>query len=121
MAKHGEFTHIEIPYDDEERAKRFYSTVFGWTFGSMPGYEGYSMSTPGPGELSGGLGKRGVSGPLTVRVYVEVDDVDASAAVVVANGGSVQEAKTDIGAGWYAAVNDSEGNEFGIYQAKPRG
>ena len=121
MAKHGEFTHVEIPYDDEERAKRFYSAVFGWTFAAMPGFEGYSMLTAGPGDLSAGLGKRGVSGPPAVRNYIEVDDVDASAAVVTANGGSVQVAKTDIGNGWYAAVTDSEGNEFGIYQAKPKG
>ena len=29
MATHGEYNHIEIPFDDEERAKRFYSGVFG--------------------------------------------------------------------------------------------
>jgi predicted enzyme related to lactoylglutathione lyase len=27
-------------------------------------------------------------------------------------------AKTDIGFGWYAAVNDTEGNEIGLYRSK---
>lgn len=26
---HGQYAHIEIPYDDEERATRFYEGVFG--------------------------------------------------------------------------------------------
>ena len=30
MAK-GTITHIEIPADDPERAKKFYSALFGWT------------------------------------------------------------------------------------------
>ena len=30
MAKHGEFSHIEFPADDLERAKAFYANVFGW-------------------------------------------------------------------------------------------
>lgn len=118
---HGEFTHIEIPYDDEERAKRFYAEVFGWTFSQMPGFDGYSMAAPGPGDLSGGLGKRGVNAPSAIRTYIEVKDVDASTAAIVANGGTVLVAKSDIGAGWYAAVTDSEGNELGVYEAKPQG
>lgn len=31
MAKHGEFSHIELPAGDVERAKSFYSNVFGWS------------------------------------------------------------------------------------------
>src|SRR5205814_3316378 len=34
MAK-GTITHIEIPADDPERAKKFYSAVAGWEFGTM--------------------------------------------------------------------------------------
>jgi predicted enzyme related to lactoylglutathione lyase len=40
-------------------------------------------------------------------------------ALVAANGGKVVTPKTDIGFGWYAAVTDTEGNEIGLYQAKP--
>ena len=37
----GEYTHIEIPADDLDRAKRFYSEVFGWELASMGGFEDY--------------------------------------------------------------------------------
>ena len=58
---HGEINHIEIPYDDEERAKRFYGGVFGWTFSQVEGFDAYDLFTSGPGGLGGALGKRGES------------------------------------------------------------
>ncbi len=73
---HGEYNHIEIPYDNEERAKGFYSGVFGWQFSQMPNFEGYDLYTAGPGELGGGLGKRGESAGDTTRNYIQVDSVD---------------------------------------------
>jgi predicted enzyme related to lactoylglutathione lyase len=45
---HGEYNHIEIPYDDEERAKRFYSGVFGWQFRQMAGSRATTSTPPGP-------------------------------------------------------------------------
>ena len=117
---HGQYSHIEIPYDDEDRAKRFYEQVFGWTFEKMDGYEGYHLYTNGPGDLGGGLGKRGVSAPDRVRNYLDVDDIDASIAAVKANGGTIKLDKTDLGFGWYAVFDDSEGNELALYQAYSR-
>lgn len=37
----GEISHVEIPADDPERAKRFYSAVAVWEFGEMEGYPDY--------------------------------------------------------------------------------
>lgn len=114
---HGEFNHIEIPYDDEERAKRFYSGVFGWEFRQMAGFEGYDLFTAGPGELGGGLGKRGESAGQTVRNYISVDDVDAAVAKVKELGGTITEDKAEIpGMGWFAVGTDSEGNVIALYQ-----
>lgn len=117
---HGEYTHVEIPYDDEARATSFYANVFGWSFTPMAGMDGYQMAAPGPGDLSTGFGRRGVTGPAMIRNYIEVDDLGASLDAVSANGGTVKVGKTDIGQGWYAAVDDSEGNEIGLYQPKSR-
>lgn len=117
---HGQYTHIEIPYDDEERAKAFYAHVFGWQFKAMDGYEGYSTYASGPGDLGGGLGKRDVSAPSAIRNYVDVDDLDATLSTVVANGGTVTEPKTDMGFGCYAVFDDPEGNELALYQPKQR-
>jgi uncharacterized protein len=121
MSKHGEFSHIEFPADDVERAKSFYGNVFGWQFEAMDGLDGYFLYTAGPGDLGGGIGIRGKNAPQSVRTYIGVDDVDEAVAKVEANGGSVVVAKTDIGIGWYAAVADTEGNELGLYKSKAEG
>ena len=121
MSKHGEFSHIEFPADDVERAKSFFGNVFGWQFEAMDEFEGYFLYTAGPGGLGGGIGIRGQNAPQAVRNYISVDDVDAAVAKVEANGGSVVVAKTDIGVGWYAAVKDTEGNELGLYRSKREG
>jgi predicted enzyme related to lactoylglutathione lyase len=117
----GEYNHIEIPYDNEERAKRFYSGVFGWEFSQMEGFPGYDLYKAGPGNLGGGLGKRGESAGTTTRNYILVDSVDDAVAKVVELGGTITEPKSEIpGQGWYAAGTDSEGNPLAVYETLPR-
>jgi uncharacterized protein len=118
----GEFNHVEIPYDDEERAKRFYTGVFGWQFRQMDGFEGYDLFTAGPGELGGGLGKRGESAGTTTRNYILVDSIDEAVKKVVELGGTITTPKDEIpGMGWYAAGTDSEGNTLAMYETAPKG
>jgi hypothetical protein len=114
---HGEFNHIEIPYDDEERAKRFYTGVFGWKFSQMQGFDGYDLFTSGPAELGGALGKRGESAGTETRNYIHVDSIDAAVAKVVELGGTITTPKSEIpGMGWWAAGTDSEGNGLALYE-----
>jgi predicted enzyme related to lactoylglutathione lyase len=118
MSKHGEFSHIAFPADDVARAQAFYSAVFGWEFRPMEEIEGYVLYTAGPGELGGGIGKRGDSAPQAVRNYITVDSIEAALDAATANGGATVVPKTDIGIGWYAAISDTEGNELGLYRSK---
>jgi predicted enzyme related to lactoylglutathione lyase len=116
---HGDISHVEIPADDVERAKSFYSGLFGWQLADMPGFEGYFM-WQAPNKVSGGaIGKRGESVPDQVMDYVEVESVDDALAKVAELGGTVEVGKTDIGGGmgWTAQVRDTEGNRIGLYQA----
>jgi predicted enzyme related to lactoylglutathione lyase len=118
---HGEYNHIEIPYDDEERAKRFYSGVFGWQFSQTEGFAGYDLYRAGPGDLGGGLGKRGESAGKETRNYISVDSVDDAVAKVKELGGAITTPKSEIpGMGWYAAGTDSEGNPLAVFQSDPR-
>jgi uncharacterized protein len=121
MSKHGEFSHIEFPTDDVDRAQRFYAAVFGWQFRSSEEMPNYFLYEAGPGGLGGGIGKRGENAPDSVRNYIAVESIDDSLAAVTANGGSVSVPKTDIGFGWYAAITDTEGNELGLYKSKNPG
>ena len=121
MAQHGEYNHIEIPYDDEERAKRFYAGVFGWEFSQMEGFDGYDLFRSGPAELGGGLGKRNESAGATTRTYILVDSIDEAVKKVEELGGTITEPKAEIpGQGWFAIGTDSEGNQLSLYEERPR-
>ncbi len=114
----GEFTHLELPADDVERAKRFWNAVAGWEFGEVDGFPGYFMLRNG--ERSGGaLGQRGVSIGPSMRLYVVVDSLEEACAAAEANGGTVVEQPTDIGGGMgrFAVVRDPEGTEVGLWEA----
>lgn len=116
MAK-GEITHIDIPADDIERAKRFYHAVAGWEAAPVEGFPGYHMFRTGP-QSGGGIGQRGQTAPDVLRIYITVDSLEEAVAAAEKEGGSVVQPPTDIpGMGRYAAVHDTEGNEVGLWEA----
>jgi uncharacterized protein len=114
---HGEINHIEFPADDPERAMRFYTAVAGWEFSAMDGMPDYWVFRSGEG-YGGGVGKRGVTTGQVVRDYIEVASIEDALAAAERTGGSVKEAKSEIpGMGWFAVLNDPEGNEVGLFQS----
>ena len=112
----GTITHIEFPADDVERAKRFYGAVAGWEYRPMEGLDGYWLFGTGPAS-GGGIGTRGATVGSVVRVYIDVDDLDAAIAAAEANGGSVVTPPSPVpGQGRFAALRDPEGNEVGLFE-----
>jgi predicted enzyme related to lactoylglutathione lyase len=112
----GEITHIEIPADDIERAKRFYAAVAGWEIGPVEGAPDYHMFRTAP-QAGGGIGKRGETVGDSVRIYITVDRLEDALATAEERGGATTVSPTDIpGMGRYAAVRDSEGNEVGLWE-----
>ena len=121
--KHGDFTHIEIPADDADRAKRFYAGLFGWSFVEPEGFSGYYLFTTPVGQdgMGGAIGRRGEMAPEKVRAYVHVDSIDETLPKVAELGGTVVEEKAEVpGMGWYAVLTDSEGNELALWESTPR-
>lgn len=119
MTKAGDFTHIDIPADDLDRAQRFYSEVFGWSMQSMDGFPDYLLfSTPAGQEgVGGGIGKRGTTAPDELRTYVQVDSIDETLPKIQAQGGSVVQEKLEVpGQGSYLVFKDSEGNELALWE-----
>ena len=65
----GRGVRFEVPYDDGDRARRFYGDVFGWQIHSMPEMCGTTWSPTGPvsdkgmpsepGYVGGGMTQRG--------------------------------------------------------------
>ena len=130
----GRVIHFEIQVDDPARAEAFYTTVFGWKAEqameepaeywlfhtgeeSTPGIDGAMMRRMGPPPSGGG---DPVVGYLCT---ISVDDVEASAEAVKANGGQVlMEPPDEIpGVGIFCYCKDTEGNTFGMLQQVPAG
>lgn len=74
-----------------------------------------------PGFINGGSSKRDVQMPYPM-FYVDVEDIEATLAKIVAQGGAIVRGKTALGEngemGFLAWFKDSEGNILGLSQYK---
>jgi hypothetical protein len=123
----GEVGHFEIPADDPGRARKFYSTTFGWKMSETPGMD-YTMVRTGPvdeqgmpkspGYIGGGVVKR--RDPLEhPAVTIVVDDISAVEKTIEKAGGKIIQRKTPVGdgsMGFMGYFKDTEGNTVGLYQ-----
>ena len=121
--------HFEIPADDLDRAKNFYSSVFGWQLQTMdmPGGGQYTsvVTTPvdeqtqmptEPGGINGGMMQRDDRTPAPV-ITVDVEDIDKALQQVEAQGGATVTPRTPIpGMGAFAYFKDPEGNVMGLWE-----
>ena len=112
----GKLVHFEIPAKDTQKAKAFWSGVFGWEFGdsAMPGMEYYMVRT---GEDQGGavMSSDQAGGGLTI--YFDTDEIDASIAKVREFGGKADDKMPIPHVGWFSACSDAEGNAFSLFQS----
>lgn len=123
----GRVVHFEIPYDDGDRAQKFYADTFGWQLMSLPEM-GYTMVTTGPtdpesgptevGFVNGGMFQRSDDYPgKGPNVVVDVPSVDEALRKVEAAGGKALGAKQPVGdMGFSAYFADPEGNVIGLWE-----
>jgi predicted enzyme related to lactoylglutathione lyase len=117
---HGHIAHMEIPSDDLERTSTFYGGVFAWQIGPVDGFPDYEMVSTGQEGLGGAIGLRGKTAPDALRIYVNVDSIEAALAKVADLGGSVIVERTEVpGMGRYAAVKGPQVNEMGLWEDPP--
>lgn len=127
--------HFEIPSDNLERTKKFYTELFGWKMEKMPGtdqreYWTFFTTTNDRGSSSSGGGEgdelRTVSGGMMERqmpqepimIYIGVDSVTEYSNKVERLGGKVIKQKTEVpGYGWFAICTDTENNGFALWEA----
>jgi predicted enzyme related to lactoylglutathione lyase len=115
----NQLAHFAIHAGDLERARKFYGGVFGWTF---QGYGGsmadFCQIQDAQGKFLAPLGaiqsRKFNSAPQPVIGFecsIVVDDVDAAARGVEANGGRIVMPEAAIaGVGWIIKFLDTEGN-----------
>jgi uncharacterized protein len=123
----GKVVHFEIPFDDGDRARRFYAEAFGWQIQEIPDLH-YSIVQTGPvgedgfpagtGYIGGGMLKRESPTDRPV-ITIDVEDIDAALARIEELGGMAVVGRQDVGdMGWAAYFKDVEGNLMGLWQSR---
>jgi uncharacterized protein len=121
----GRVVHFEVPFDDADRARQFYSDVFSWQIMPMPEMD-YTIVSTGPagddgmpsepGYIGGGMMQRQQPASSPV-ITIEVDDIDATVNAIEKHGGAAAGEKMAVGEmGFAAYFTDSEGNLMGLWQ-----
>ena len=113
---------FEIPADKPERAKVFYSKLFGWKMNPLPHMADYCHMDTGGADASpdGALMKRMHPGH-TITAYISVPSVTKHLAKVTKLGGSICKPKTAVpGMGYFAICQDTENNTFALWEMNPK-
>jgi hypothetical protein len=107
--------HFEIPAQDMSRAQKFDKDMFGWQFQAFGGPVEYDMT-----RISDTAGAAVFpSDPGAIRVYFDVDDINAGAAKLREAGGEADDPQPVPSMGWFVSGKDTEGNPIGLWQTDP--
>lgn len=114
---------FEIPTKDAAKARKFYQSVFGWSFAPFPayGYDAWRIRTGTPG----------LEGALTTQIYtvknkgvvlfMRVADVETALTRAIALGGTVDKPRTPVpGIGSTVVLLDPDKNAIGLIGPAPR-
>lgn len=116
----GRVVHFELAAADAERAIKFYTEAFGWSFDKWenPGTPYWLIKT---GEVT----EMGIDGGMALKKdsltdisnSIKVDSVDEVITKVLENGGILVSPKMDLGGmGAIAYIKDPEGNILSLFE-----
>jgi len=117
--------HFEIPAEDVEKLRGFYSRLFGWKIEKTPGPMDYWLIETVPIDEQGRPLRPGVNGGMMKKQhpqhkfthYIQVESVDEYCKKVEKLGGKVLTPKMEVpGIGWWALAIDPEGNHFALLE-----
>jgi uncharacterized protein len=110
----GGISYVRIPAPDPHRAAAFYRDVFGWTVHTDRADPSFEDAT---GHVIGHFeSDLLVVGEGGVLIYVYVDSVDETLAVVTARGGEIARQPYPEGNLRVASLRDPAGNIIGLWQ-----
>lgn len=122
IRKVHDFCWINLVTPEASSARAFFSGVFGWTYGEMPGIPGGSLIQV-EGRAAGALMDVAIAHmpkdtPPVIGVMVKVADAAATVAKVIALGGRAEPAFDVLENGRMASCTDPNGAVFGVWQPK---
>lgn len=107
--------HVEIPVTNLESAKNFYQNVLGWNF--KPFGNGYLLFNNQKGTMVGIRLVDEVAKGESTTFHINIPDIESILNKAKDSGGAVKRNRTVIPAmGWYALMDDPDGNTIGLYQ-----
>ena len=113
---------FEIPADDLGRARKFYSSLFGWKINQFPGMADYwHIDTGGADDTPDGgmMTRKHPEQPITN--YINVPSVTKFMAKVKKLGGEICMPKTAVPQmGYFAVCQDTEKNTFALWEMNPK-
>ena len=116
----GQIGWVDLTVPDAARVRDFYRAVVGWDYREvdMDGYADYSMTNLEGRDVTGICHARGINEGMPPQwlVYFTVLDLAFAVDEVVANGGEVLTAPTDMGAGQFAVIRDPAGAVCALFQ-----
>ena len=117
----GRVGWIDMTVENASETRDFYAAVVGLVPEpvSMGGYDDYSMMIPGSGEASAGIcHARGSNAaiPSGWLIYFTVENVDASAATCVEQGGEIVVEPRGLAGGRFCVIRDPNGAVAALYQ-----
>lgn len=114
----GKCNWNELATPDPDAARAFYGEVFGWTYPdrmAMPEGMGDYVFIDAAGQGIGAVMGTGPGQPPGWTFYFRAPDIDAAAASVTANGGTVHAGPMEVPGGDMIVVGaDGEGVAFGV-------
>ena len=107
--------HVEIPSTNLNRTTEFFMRLFDWDF--KPFGKGYLLYNTHKGLTIGLRKVESIKSGDTTTFHINVTDIDKILEKAMQHGGDVFKRKTVIPAmGYYALLNDPDGNIIGLYQ-----
>lgn len=124
----GKVTHFEIPIEDEERASKFYSEIFGWEINRWKDEDYWMIKTVETDEKNMPKEVGVINGAFYKKkenvgnlIVITVEDLDKTIEMIKEQGGGLVSEKREVeDMGYYARIKDSEGNNIGIWEDKKK-
>ncbi len=112
--KHEKINYIELPAKDFDAAKKFFSTVFGWTFTDYgPEYLAFSNAGLEGGFFKSNLNSSTINGSTLIIFYSE--ELENTKSKIEKAGGKIIKPIFSFPGGKRFHFTDPNGNEFAVW------